>query len=378
MAPGIFSRTGGGAGIFSKSTKISKIRLQMGISCHRLKFQIQAGIAVPEIFKHCDFRNGFKEWRFRMKEDVIAIKRKRAQEIACSPRVPLYQLDALWFQVGGTVCNLWCTHCFISCSPKNHAFEFMSRAEVRRYLTESVQHGVKEYYFTGGEPFMNRELPGILEDTLQLGPASVLTNGLLISPQTARTLRRLREQSLYTLELRLSLDGFTPETNDPIRGPGTFQRALAGVKNLVAEGFLPIITCMQSWPDSEQERVLERFRGMLCEIGYRRPRLKILPQLRIGREAERERGYSEAEFVTPEMMQGYDDRLLLCSHSRIATSRGVYVCPILIEQDDARLGDSLAEAFAPFALRHQACYTCYLSGAVCSNFAPARERAGSQ
>ncbi|MGH7491060.1 MAG: radical SAM protein [bacterium] len=289
-----------------------------------------------------------------------------------SPLVPLYQLDALWFQVGGTVCNLWCTHCFISCSPKNHSFEFMSRAQVRSYLKESVPLGVKEYYFTGGEPFMNRDLLGILEDALQLGPASVLSNGLLISPKIASALRQLSEHSLYTLELRISIDGFSPAMNDPIRGEGTFARALKGVKHLVAAGFLPIITCMQSWPDSEHDRVLEGFREVLAGIGYTQPRLKILPQLRIGREAGRERGYSSAEFVTPEMMIGYDDHLLMCSNSRIATARGVYVCPILIEKPDAKLGDTLAEAFQPFHLRHQACYTCYLSGAICSNFAQGR------
>lgn len=290
-----------------------------------------------------------------------------------SPRVPLYELDALWFQVGGTVCNLWCTHCFISCSPQNHAFEFMTRQQVRRYLEESVQLGVKEYYFTGGEPFMNRDLLGILEDALALGPASVLSNGLLITPKVSAQLQKIAVASPYSLELRLSLDGFSPQTNDPIRGEGTFVRALQGVKNLVEAGFLPIITCMQSWPDGEHERVLTGFREVLSGLGYTRPRLKILPQLRIGREAERERGYAAEEFVTPEMMLGYDDHLLLCSNSRMATDRGVYVCPILIEKPDARLGDTLTESFQPYPLQHQACYTCYLSGAICSNFSVMRD-----
>ena len=48
------------------------------------------------------------------------------------PRVELTALDTLWFQVAGTVCNLACTHCFISCSPTNHTHEMMSLAEVER------------------------------------------------------------------------------------------------------------------------------------------------------------------------------------------------------------------------------------------------------
>ena len=34
------------------------------------------------------------------------------------PEVPLKKLETLWLQVGGTLCNLECSHCFISCSPR--------------------------------------------------------------------------------------------------------------------------------------------------------------------------------------------------------------------------------------------------------------------
>jgi organic radical activating enzyme len=289
------------------------------------------------------------------------------------PKVSFHGLDALWFQVGGTICNLWCTHCFISCSPKNHAFEFMSASEVGKYIDESATYGVKEYYFTGGEPFMNRDMLAILEHTLQHGPATVLTNGILISPKIASRLRHLVDASLYTLEIRVSVDGFTEFTNDAIRGEGSFRRAMDGMKNLVAEGFLPIITTMQSWDENENEIVLRRFKDTLTALGYTRPRLKIIPPLRIGREVMRYRGYTEGEHITPEMMIDYDDHQLLCSSSRTVTNRGVYVCPILIEHEDARLGNTLEETFRPFPLQHQACYTCYLSGTVCSNFNPGRD-----
>jgi len=98
-----------------------------------------------------------------------------------------------------------------------------------------------------------------------------------------------------------------------------------------------------------------------------RPRLKILPALRIGAEAQRERGYHEEERVTPAMMEGFDHDQLICNHSRIVTDRGVFVCPILIEAPDARFGSSLAGALTGYPLRHQACYTCYQYGTICSN-----------
>ena len=49
------------------------------------------------------------------------------------------------------------------------------------------------------------------------------------------------------------------------------------------------------------------------------------------------------------------------------TDKGVYVCPILIDSPDARMGDSLDDAMRPYPLRHGACTTCYQYGAICTN-----------
>jgi hypothetical protein len=51
----------------------------------------------------------------------------------------------------------------------------------------------------------------------------------------------------------------------------------------------------------------------------------------------------------------------------MVTDRGVFVCPILIETPEARLGATLTEAMRPFSIRHAACYTCWQHGALCAN-----------
>ena len=138
------------------------------------------------------------------------------------PTVELRSLDTVWFQVGGTLCNLACTHCLVSASPTNHTHEMMSLTEIRSHLEEAERLGVKEYYFTGGEPFLNEEMDAILEATLALGPATVLTNGLLLNPGRCARLKRLADSSSYSLDLRVSIDGYDAAKNDAIRGAGTF------------------------------------------------------------------------------------------------------------------------------------------------------------
>lgn len=285
-----------------------------------------------------------------------------------APLVTCSHLDQLWFQVAGTLCNLTCHHCFISCSPHNRSFGFLTLAEVSRRLEESVPLGVKEYYFTGGEPFLNPAMVDILVETLAYGPATVLTNATVLKEAWLERLAVSETASRYSLEFRVSIDGFSPETNDPIRGDGTFVRAMQGVRLLVDHGFLPIITATRTWPPSEDFAVLRNFETRLREAGYSRPRIKLLPTIKLGAEVDRCGGYKEHERVTPEMLEGFDTTKLLCEHARLITDRGVQVCPILLEADDAVLSrGSLAEGLGPFPLGHQACFTCYQYGSICAN-----------
>ena len=289
-------------------------------------------------------------------------------ETCAPPQVALRSLDQLWFQVGGTRCNLACTHCFISCHPHNTSFGFLSLADVRRRLDEAVQLGVKEYYFTGGEPFLNPQIADILEATLEVGPATVLTNAIPLREKSVAHLKTIADRSRYSLELRVSIDGPDAATNDPIRGEGSFEGSLRGLALLAESGFLPILTAVETWEATEAPRMLARLVGALCAAGVARPRVKLIPTLRIGMEEKRTQGYAGHERVTREMLDGFDETQLLCSHARIVTDRGVAVCPILIEAPDAHLGQTLEEASRPFGLSHGACTTCWLHGSICSNF----------
>jgi molybdenum cofactor biosynthesis enzyme MoaA len=281
------------------------------------------------------------------------------------PNVSLRSLDTLWFQVGGTVCNLACTHCFVSCSPTNHTHEFLTLAQVRGYLDEAARLGVREYYFTGGEPFLNPEMEAILEAALAQGPANVLTNGLLLDPERCARLKALADGSDYSLDLRVSLDGYDAASNDPIRGAGTFERILAGVRNLHAAGLNPVITVTEVCREASTDAGKERFFALLRAMGIQRPRLKILPVFQIGAEAERGGAYEAwqrlREGDVPE--EGWDH--LQCSSCRMVTDQGVWVCPILVNEPAAKMGETLADTLGAFPLEHQACWTCHVYGVSC-------------
>src|SRR5262245_653008 len=201
--------------------------------------------------------------------------------------VELAHLDHLWFQVTGTRCNLTCSHCFISCSPHNHAFGFLSFEAVVEALEASRSLGVKEYYFTGGEPFLHRDMLAIRARTLEDVPATVLTNGTVVKDEWLARLAEAENGSPYSLEFRVSIDGYDAATNDPVRGEGTFERAMAGVAQLLRHGFLPIVTVARTADDQDDAELFAGFVAMLRARGYTRPRVKILPTLRLGAEVSR-------------------------------------------------------------------------------------------
>jgi len=282
------------------------------------------------------------------------------------PSVELRALDTLWFQVAGTLCNIECTHCFISSSPRNRSHGMLSLADVERRLAEARELGVREYYFTGGEPFMNREMLPILEATLKQGPATVLTNGMLLRPETCRRLRELFDASEYSLDLRVSLDGFDAASHDAIRGEGVWEKVMAGLRNLGDAGLNPVITVTTAAEGVETAEGRTRFLELIRGFGFDRPRLKVLPLFRIGAEETRSRAYEDWERLTMESLTAEEASALQCSSCRMVTSKGVFVCPILIEESSARMGETLQETLRPFTLGHAACHTCWVDGVTCT------------
>lgn len=291
------------------------------------------------------------------------------------PQAPFHHLHALWFQLTGTLCNLACTHCFISCSPTNHALKFVAPETVYRHLDEAATHGVREVYFTGGEPFLHKQIMPILARSLQVAATSVLTNGTLITPALADELAALAATSRYSLELRVSLDDVEEARNDAVRGKGAWRRALRALRLLQARGLPPIVTVTEYFYEAQAATPQEpgsgsgfyqRFRDFLLENGIEKPRLKVIPVFAMGKLHPSEAG---AAYVTPEMMRGFDVTTLQCTKSRIVADGGVYACPLLVGEAAARLSEtSLSEAMQPCSLYHTACHTCYVTGMTCTNY----------
>jgi sulfatase maturation enzyme AslB (radical SAM superfamily) len=285
---------------------------------------------------------------------------------ATVPLAPFAHLTSLWIQVTGTWCNLECAHCFNSSGPRNPWLKSLDTETVKRHLRDAETLGVKEIYFTGGEPFLHTNLLELLEHALRIAPTTVLTNGTRITPDLADRLAGLAAASPYSLEIRISVDDVDREKNDRVRGRGAFDKAVRALRLLHERGLLPILTATEILQAElpEGTGMYQRFRDFLLAIGIAKPRVKIIPVFALGRLAN-----DGGELLSAEMLRGFDVSLLQCSETRVVADGGVYACPILAGLKGARLSEgSLAESLRPCSLYHSACVTCYQTGMTCRNY----------
>jgi molybdenum cofactor biosynthesis enzyme MoaA len=287
---------------------------------------------------------------------------------ASAPSVALAALDTVWLQLTGTLCNIACRHCFITCGPMETRVPMMSAAQVRSVLADARQLGVREYYFTGGEPMLHPEFWGLCEETLAQGPLTVLTNGLYLDTAAATRARSLFDRASYSFDLRVSLDGMSAEENDPVRGRGTFAQITDGIARLAATGLSPTLTVVEHDEGMAGAARRSEFLAFCRRLGLTRPRLKFLPLLRLGREPRRTRDYlpDELNCLSVDALASEVEDRLVCARSRLVSAHGVYTCPILLDAPAARLADSLMEALTPIQLRWAACRSCVADGLSCN------------
>jgi organic radical activating enzyme len=146
-------------------------------------------------------------------------------------------------------CNLACDYCCVRSSPQAEQ-RALSLEDVRRAAAEAPGASVREIFVTGGEPFLRSDIDELLIACARALPTTVLTNGLLFVGKRRLALRALPRDRVV---LQVSLDSPTPELHDRHRGPGTWEKARAGIAIAREEGFRVRLASTVADARAEQE-----------------------------------------------------------------------------------------------------------------------------
>lgn len=286
--------------------------------------------------------------------------------------VSLNRLRTLWFNTG-TRCNITCRNCYIESSPKNDRLVYLERGEVAAYLDEIERDrwDTEEIGFTGGEPFMNPDLFGMLEDCLARGfRVLVLTNAMRPMQRAKARLLDLNRRLGANLTIRVSLDHFTPERHEDERGPGTYRPTLDGLVWLARNGINVAVAGRTMWGEdaaAERDGYARLFAAHGILVDAQNPgALVLFPEM--DRRAD-----------VPEITQacwgilGKSPADVMCATSRMVVKRkgaarpAVLACTLVPYDAQFELGPTLKDAARPVPLNHPHCARfCVLGGASCS------------
>jgi len=287
-------------------------------------------------------------------------------------RVALRGLETLWFNTG-TLCNLTCRNCYIESSPRNDRLAYLTREEVRFYLDEIARDRLPTGVigFTGGEPFMNPGIIGMLDDVLSRGlRALVLTNAMAPLRRLRPALLALRDAHGDRLALRVSLDHYTAAVHEAERGKRSWAPTIDGLVWLARNGFAPDVAGRRFTGEQEaalREGYARLFGALDVPVDAFDPvRLMLFPEMDPSRDVP-----EITSACWGILHKSPDD--VMCASSRMVVKRKdashpvVLACTLLAYDERFELGRTLAEAAGPVALNHPYCASfCVLGGAACS------------
>lgn len=287
--------------------------------------------------------------------------------------VGLEGLNTLWFNTG-SLCNIACQNCYMDSGPKKDDLAYIDAGQVGTYLDE-ISHlnlPTKEIGFTGGEPFMNADLPVMLGDVLGRGlRALVLTNAMKPLWQMRDALLDLKDRfGTDRLTLRVSVDHFTKSQHERERGPKTWTPMVQGVAWLVDQGFTVDIAG-RTLGDEDEVQSRKGYQALFDDWGLKVDAtdascLVLFPEM-------------DAASDVPEIttacwgILGVRPDAQMCATSRMVVLRKgerepkVTPCTLLPYDQAFEMGKTLKDARGSVQLNHPHCAKfCVLGGASCA------------
>ena len=278
-----------------------------------------------------------------------------------------HALRELWFHTG-TACNLSCPFCLEGSKPGDNRLQLLRLADVEPFIDEACALGVEQFSFTGGEPFLAKDLVRILQRASEVAPCLVLTNG------TEALQRRIEQLDVlmhapHPVSFRVSIDSPDRREHDAGRGEGNFERAFEGLRLLHARGFhISIARHMKA--DEDTAAVDAQYRALLVAQGLPADlKLVAFPDfLPPGSQAE-------VPAVTTHCMTQYQSeesrRQFMCAFSKMVLKLNnrmrVYACTLVDDDPEYDLGATLHEALEQqVSMKHHRCYACFRYGSSCS------------
>ena len=279
------------------------------------------------------------------------------------------KIKTLWFNTG-TLCNIECKNCYIESSPKNDRLVYITFEEVKLFIDEAIDKnlGTKEIGFTGGEPFMNKDVLKMIEYSLSKNfKVLVLSNAMKPMLNRKEDLLKINHQDLT---IRVSIDHYQKEKHEEIRGKNTFNVMMEGLKWLNQNNFNYALATRLLWGEQE-DQLRDNFNLFIDKYNLK---LDAKSKEQLVTFAEMDEKVDTPEITTAcWKLLGKNPNDIMCSSSRMVVKKktspkpSVIACTLLPYEDEFDLGQNLTNSLKKIYLNHKHCSKfCVLGGSSCS------------
>jgi organic radical activating enzyme len=279
------------------------------------------------------------------------------------------KINTLWFNTG-TLCNIECKNCYIESSPKNDRLVYLTFDEVKLFIDEAIDNNLKtkEIGFTGGEPFMNKDILKMVDYALEKKfKVLILSNAMKPMLNKKEELLKLRHPNLT---IRVSIDHYNKTKHEEIRGKGTYEVMMKGLNWLSKNNFNFALATRLLWDESENN-LRQNFQEF---INTYQLNLDAYSNEQLVTFAEMDEKIDTPEITTDCWgILNKDPNDIMCSWSRMVVKKkgskkpSVIACTLLPYDEEFDLGESLTNSLQKIYLNHKHCSKfCVLGGSSCS------------
>ncbi len=193
-------------------------------------------------------------------EFVSDRKFERPEYKGRSTAIAPHKLDEMWLYYT-MACNLRCKHCLVTAGKELK--KELTTEEFKKVVDDSIKLGVKRFYITGGEPFIKEGIFELIKYITRTKKREliILTNATLFDDKKIAALKKLVGPKLI---FQVSLEGPDAEIHDALRGKGSFDKAVEGIKKLKSIGITPVISTAIS---KLNEKEISRTSRFLSKLG---------------------------------------------------------------------------------------------------------------
>ncbi len=265
-------------------------------------------------------------------------------KLLCAPVCTLKELNNLFIELTAKNCNQRCKQCYIDFPISRKEKDFIPIEKVKQTIEQTMDENLNCIYLTGAEPMTHPDFNNILRLCLTRTNVCICTNGSFINEKKARFLKKVEDESNFSIIFQLPIAHYDEVKSDDIRSRGNYRQVMHAIKNLNKYEFYIFLNITNFYQEDSKVLINETYKAIQnLDIEF------DINNIKVNEFCDKQKPFE----LSSDFKGKFD-----CENSRIVTVNGVYSCPFLANDHRGRMGSDFTDYAKKIPLETSFCATC--------------------